>query len=341
MDIVDEYAPLPLDEYPYGSPTAVDEVGLVPAVELARAKRPASASGKGRGSKQPRRSGRSKRDDDGEDPSEEEEESKEEESEEKDGDEEEEKEEDDGEDDLQAEEEEDGGVIVEGESRDASFPGATTRNDPLYWHFQYRRNQRGMEACWLCGIYRWTNREKAAVWGRMYAEQVAPSFSLSTFVEKFVDFAAQRDRCYVVEPQEVRTRRPQCPVPNFDRTDYVAVNVRSALNAELQLSVGTYLPKSVWQVTLTAPGGVKKTWYMLWSVWTRTPRTMAMLIEAWGVARPNAPFESVDRLLGQVRVPAGSEVMAQTAVVALATGINYDAPPPVEQAAPAAPLPAL
>ena len=104
---------------------------------------------------------------------------------------------------------------------------------------------------------------------------------------------------------------------------------------------GLYLPKSVWQVTLTGLGGGKTVWCMLWSVWTRQPRVMASLISAWAEARPNASLETIDRLMGQVRVPAGSEAMRAEDVRALATGVNYDAPPPVALQAPPPPLPAL
>ena len=334
MDALDMYEPLPLHSPQRGSPSGVDGVGMVPIVEFGKGKRKAAAA-KPSARKATRASRSSSRDKRNEDDDSNEEKEDDDDEPENGGD-------PSDDDDESVEDQSDAtGVIVEGELRDATFPGATARNDPLYWQFQYRRENRGVEACWVCGTTRWASRDRAAVWGAMFAEQIAANFSLSTFVENFVDFARTRPRCFTVASADPRVQRPVCPVPGFDPTAYSAVNVRSASNADLQLPTGTHLPKSVWQVTLTGADRSKTTWHMLWSVWTRQARTMASLITEWGNQHPNASFETIDRIMAQVRVPAGAEAMTAVQVAALANGVNCDAPPPVAAQPAPPPMPAL
>ena len=338
MDLVEDLEPLPL-EGGEGSPTGVVGVGAVPIAVWARTKRGAASLDGKRAAKARRRSGRR--------PAEEEEEEEEESYEEpKDG-----EDDDDNEDDGKvSSEEEDGsdeepeGITIDGELRDAAFPGLTARGDPLFWHFSYRRETKGTEACWVCGSFRWASRERAAVWASMYAAQIGQVFSLSRFVEKLSDFAHARANCYRVAPVPAgnpRVVRPACPIPNFDPAAWKQVNVRGASNAELQLPNGMYVPKSAWKVTVKPARGPETVYYMLWSVWTRSPKTMGRLISEWGRTHPNASFETVDNLIGQVRVPFGNTIMTEEQVAALANSINYEPPPPAAEAPPAAPMDAL
>ena len=232
-------------------------------------------------------------------------------------------------------------VIIQGELRSDTLAGTTNRGDPLFWQIRYRRDARGFDACWICGTNRWSAHKKAAVWGYMYAEQIHAHFSLSTFVENFVDFASTRERCYVVPADPARTEPPGCPIPNLCMASYKKISVRRASNAELSLPEGTYLPRAVWRISLDPiKSGPPFRCYLLWSVWTRSPLVMSRLIRDWGNQRPNASLKTIDNLADQVRVPKNGRVVPMAEIAQLGQAINYE-PAPVPAAGAAAVLPAL
>jgi len=251
--------------------------------------------------------------------------------------------------DMEEEEVEEGGegILIQGEIRDSELPGCTGRGDPLFWFLSYRRNNnKGAESIYLAGCMKFSNRARASVWARMYAEQVHGIFRLSTFVENFVDFARAQPThgrfIFTVpnlpvgedgNPPE-RQERPPCPLPDYDPSGFVKVQVRNATAGELGIRSGV-VPKAAWKVTVEhAPGGYTE-WFTAWSVWAVRGLSLGNLIKNWEESRPNARLQAVEDLINQVRTPHSTTVMTPQQLTAAAQAINFE--PPQAGGNPAAP----
>ena len=228
------------------------------------------------------------------------------------------------------------GVVVKAEVLDEEFPGATARGNPIFWYISYQRpDNKGRDQTLLAGPVRFNARARALVWTGLFRLDVGDIFSLSGFVNTFSDFARGRPGVFLVPTVSAGATAvaggdvlsvpgANCPIPGFRPESHQTVRCRAARASRFP---GASVPRSLVEVTFSGrTAASSRTAYVLYSAWFEEPRAVARLVNDWDRMHPNAPLQTVDELLLQVRMPTAPAAMAADELRALAEGVNYEAP---------------
>ena len=221
-------------------------------------------------------------------------------------------------------------IVARGQVREANFPGATARGDPLFWEISCQRPaNKGWDRSWIVGPMRFPRKSQAVQFAAGFREQFATHMSLSTFQQAFVDFAGPRADCCVANPAAVGDLVGSgCPITGLAVEDHSTVSsARMGLN---ELS-GHRPPASCRRVTFRSDELPDHEVHLVWSVWVTKKSALRELMEDWDRQRPHATLAEVDSILMQVRVPTTDQTEALETVQARAAAINCTPAPPTPE----------
>ena len=190
----------------------------------------------------------------------------------------------------------------------------------VVWKIQYHRPNRGYDLHYFLGPMRWSRRIEAETFARLFVEQVAKKVSLSKVIEAWVDFARLRMSS---ETDKARAGGDLFAEEELEGADQVTA--RLAARSDLGLASTVALPQCAWIVTVQLANKiVVASRLSVWSVSFTNPKEGKSIMDAWDLYHPKATFESLDTLMGQIRVPHRLPAMSVDQVKTLAGSIDVE-----------------